>query len=237
MQNKILKPESASAARRVAERSLAGRRASAEAEIRRLIAAALELIRRDGRLEPRVGEIVRGAGLSNQAFYRHFRSKRELLVAVLDEGVGLLAGYLEHRMEGAATPEQAVREWLRGILAQALDPRGAESTRPFVLGRGHLAEAFPADVAASEGRIAALVRPAIAAAVASGRWSGADPERDAEALYHLAMGWVQARLQESVPPRLEDARALEAFALAGLARDACEARSPRAHTVERSRGT
>ena len=63
-----------------------------------------------------VSEIVRAAGLSNQAFYRHFRSKDELLVAVLDKGIRLLGSYLRHRMETAATPEQKIRRWLAGML-------------------------------------------------------------------------------------------------------------------------
>ena len=104
---------------------------------------------------------MKAAGLSNQAFYRHFRSKHELLVAVLDEGTRILAGYLEHRMDGASTPLGRVREWLRGILAQALDTDAARATRPFALAPGRLAHAFPESVARSEERLAGLVRRAL----------------------------------------------------------------------------
>lgn len=206
----------ASAAERAVERSLSRRRATYADEIERLVSAAFELIRERGELEPRVGEIVAAAGSSNQAFYKHFRSKHELLVAVLDAGIERLAAYLVHRMEGAGDPVTAIREWLRGMLLQALDPDAAEATRPFALARGRLAEAFPAEVARSERRLTEPLRDAIAAARAQDRVVSSEPGQDAEALYHLAMGWLEARLLEEAEPDEAHAQRLEAFALAGL---------------------
>ncbi len=205
-----------SAADRAVERSLAGRRAVVADEIERLVSATFGLIRRSGELEPRVSEIVHGAGLSNQAFYKHFRSKHELLVAVLDAGISQLASYLEHRMAEAAEPVEAVRAWIRGMLQQALDPEAAAATRPFALARGRLAERFPEEVALSERRLTEPLRAAIARGQADGRFPGADPAHDAEALYHLAMGWMQARLLEPRPVDAGSAARLERFALAGL---------------------
>ena len=43
-----------------------------------------------------------------------------------------------------------------------------------------------------------------------------DPARDGEALYHLALAWLEARLEEPEPARREDAERLVRFALAGL---------------------
>ncbi len=188
--------------------------------MRRLIAAAFALIQRTGELEPRVADVVREAGLSNQAFYRHFPSKEALLMAVLDEGIHILARYLAHRMEAAARPSAQVAAWLRGLLEQALSPSGAAATRPFVLARGRLALAYPAEVAESERQLTALVHEAIRAARDAGELPDADPDRDAETLYHQAMGWVQARLVEASPPQRADAERLVDFALHGLRRGA-----------------
>jgi AcrR family transcriptional regulator len=207
-----------SAAQRAVERALGERRAAYADEVHRLLAAAFALIERKGELEPRVADIVREAGLSNQAFYRHFPSKEALLVAVLDEGIRILAGYLAHRMQAAATPTGRVREWLRGLLEQALSPAGARATRPFALARGRVAEAHPQEVAESERELTALVREALREAVAAGELPHADPEGDAETLYHLAMGWVQARLAGPRPPERRDAERLLSFALHGLRR-------------------
>jgi len=209
-----------SVAERTVERSLGRRRAAYADEVGRLVAAALVLIERHGDLEPRVGDIVREAGLSNQAFYRHFPSKQALLVAVLDEGIRILAGYLAHRMQAAPTPVARVREWLRGILEQALSPAGSRATRPFALARQRLAELHPEEVAESERELTALVREALRAARAEGELPNADPEGDAETLYHLAMGWVLARLAGGRAAERADAERLVDFALAGLARGA-----------------
>jgi AcrR family transcriptional regulator len=219
-ENRDRRPPARSPAARAVERALADRRSAYEDEVRRLVAAAFVRIERDGSLEPRVADIVREAGLSNQAFYRHFPSKGALLVAVLDEGVRRLASYLAHRMAQVASPTAKVREWLRGMTEQALSPTGAAATRPFVLARTRLAEAHPEEVAASETQLTALVREAIRAGLEAGELPGADPELDAETLYHQAMGWLQARLAEPKPPQRDAAERLVEFALHGLLRGA-----------------
>lgn len=200
------------------DRSLARRRVTARDEVERLVAATFRIIERTGHLEPRVSEIVDEAGLSNQAFYRHFESKHALLVAVLDEGIRELADYLRTRMAGAADAPSAVREWIRGMAAQAGHPGGARASRPFALARGRLAESFPAEVAASERQLTAPLRTALERAVADGSMPAISPELEAEALYHLMMGWVEARLVAERMPEPSEIARLEAFALAGLTR-------------------
>jgi AcrR family transcriptional regulator len=228
LSRKNLIPEHGSRAERprgveaAVDRALARQRAAYAAEAERLVQAALALIRERGQLEPPVAAIVKRARLSNQAFYRQFRGKHELLVAVLDHGIALLEDHLRARMSEAAGPRERVRAWLRGLLAQALDPRGAEATRPFALARAQLARHYPEEVAASERRLTALVRDAIAEARRAGELPGADPNTDAEALYHLAMGWLEARLAEPQPASRARAKRLESFALAGLRGEALD---------------
>jgi AcrR family transcriptional regulator len=200
------------------DRSLEGRRAAAQSEIERLVSAGFRVIERTGHLEPKVSDILAEAGLSNQAFYRHFRSKHELLVAVLDEGIRGLGRYLAGRVADAATPTEAVREWIRGMAAQAQDPSGAQASRPFALARGRLAEAFPAEVSRSERQVTASLRDALHAAHTDGSMPAVDADPDAEALYHLMMGWVESRLVEARIPSDHEVARLEAFAMAGLTR-------------------
>lgn len=222
MQNKPLRSATSDAgpsfAGRAVERTLARRRERYASEVTRLVDAALALIEATGELEPRVSEIVARAGLSNQAFYKHFRSKRELLVAVLDAGIERLATHLAERMGAHADPVERVRAWLEGMTAQALHEKAASATRPFALSRERLATAYPEEVADSERRLTALVRDALLEARASGALPFADPERDAETLHHLAMGWMQSRLRAGDATDPADAERLVRFALAGLAR-------------------
>ena len=203
---------------RTIDRSLRGKRRAAAEEVNRLVEAALVLIQRSGEVEPRVSEIVSQAGLHNQAFYRHFRSKRELLVAVLDRGIALLANYLRHRMAGATTAEGELREWIRGMLEQAINPRAARATRPFTVARSRLAESYPDEVARSEQQLTELLHPAIVRARETGELPSADPELSSEALYLLTMGWLESRLRDGAPASRADAAWLEEFAIAGLAR-------------------
>ncbi len=203
---------------RSVDRTIERRRIAYEDEIRRLIDASFELIRRTGKLEPRVGEIVAEAGLSNQAFYKHFRSKDELLLALLDEGHRMLRGYIEHQLEEKSDPLDRVRAWIAAVLEQALHPEAAPATRPFALSRARLSELFPEEVRASEAQLTALLRDCIRAAVTSGALPSADPERDAAVIYHLSMGWVERELTDPQPTAHNDAEHLIEFALHGLRR-------------------
>jgi AcrR family transcriptional regulator len=120
-QNEILAQPS-DVASRIAARSLARRGAAYADEVRRLLDAALDLMRQRGTTSrPRVADIVAAAGLSNDAFYRHFPSKDALVGALLEDGAVRLGSYLEHQMRKARTPEGRVRRWVEGVLAQADD--------------------------------------------------------------------------------------------------------------------
>jgi hypothetical protein len=155
---------------------------------------------------------------------------------VLDEGFRLLASYLAHRVAEADGAEAKIRAWIGGVLEQALQRDAAASTRPFAVSRARLAELFPEEVAASERELVAPLRDALAVGVASGALPGADPERDAEAIYTLAIGWLQRVLCQRAPASRAEAGHLVEFALAAVRRQAPRsgARSqPKASKVEK----
>jgi AcrR family transcriptional regulator len=103
-----------------AQEALARREAAYAEEVRRLLDAGLEVMRRCGTASrPRVADIVAEAGLSNDAFYRHFRSKDSLVAALVDDGALRLRSYLDHQMAKEPTPEGKVRRWVEGVMSQA----------------------------------------------------------------------------------------------------------------------
>ncbi|HEX7522073.1 MAG TPA: TetR/AcrR family transcriptional regulator [Acidimicrobiia bacterium] len=208
MQNVVPAVE-ASLTSQAATRSLADRRAVYEHEVQALVDATYVVMRQTGSIEPRVSDIVHRAGLSNQAFYRHFRSKDELLLAVLDDGQRRLVGYLEHRMAGTHDPLQQVRRWVEGVMEQARNPGAAANTRPFALHASRLADQFPDETAHSRELLVAPLRDAITAA-------GGDARRDADAVYHLTMGAMHDALVRSVTPSKRDVEHLVQFTLGGL---------------------
>jgi len=196
-------------AERVASRTLAVRSEAYTEEVRRLVDAGYAVMRRTGTLDPRVTDIVREAGLSNQAFYRHFRGKDELLVAILDDGRHRLVAYLEHRIARAEPGAARVRAWVGGVMEQARNPAAADNTRPFALNNARLAHRFPGEVARSQELLIAPLRDAVADA-------GGDPQRDAEVIYHLAIGCMNDALVGRRRPTKDDVTHLEQFVLGGL---------------------
>jgi AcrR family transcriptional regulator len=196
-------------AERLASRTLADRSAAYAEEVRRLVEAGYTVMRRTGSLDPRVSDIVREAGLSNQAFYRHFRGRDELLVAILDDGQRQLVTYLEHRMAAVDEGEARVRAWVDGVLEQARNPAAADNTRPFAINSARLAGRFPDEVARSRELLVRPLREAVADA-------GGDPQRDADAIYHLAIGCMNDALVARRRPTRDDVEHLEQFVLGGL---------------------
>ncbi|MCW2547714.1 MAG: regulatory protein TetR [Mycobacterium sp.] len=198
---------------RAAARSLSGRMAAATQEVEQLVEATYRIVSRDGTVDPRVRDILLEAGLSTQAFYRHFRSKDDLLLVLLDDGRRRLADYLGHRMGKARNPEGKLRAWISGMLAQAADPEAAERTRPFLVGLPRLRETFPAEHAESEAVLIGLLVEVIAAGVESGTMASAAPERDALAIYQLTLGAMEAHLfARTTPTRAETTHVVD-FAL------------------------
>lgn len=70
-----------------------------------------------------VGSICAEAGLSTRSFYRHFRSKDELLLAILTEETSRAADELAGRLRNAGTPTARLEEWIRFFLSLSSEPR------------------------------------------------------------------------------------------------------------------
>ncbi len=202
-------------AARAVERSLANRWSAYAEEVGRLIRAGLAVMQRDGTSDPRVSEVVAESGLSNQAFYRHFRSKEELLLAISDDGLRQLVAYLEHQMAKEDSVVGKVRRWVEGLMAQAAEPEAASATRAVVLNSSRLRQAFPDEAVRSEERIKELLLFALRAAGGNGG-GRAGSERDAEVAYRAAMGSMQAWLLRPEPPSRKDVEHLVGFVLRGL---------------------
>jgi AcrR family transcriptional regulator len=214
---------SASAARpsrlvdRAVQRSLAGRAEAYADEVRRLLEATYRVVERAGSLDPTVRDILAESGLSRQAFYRHFQSKDELLVALLDDGRQQIADYLRRRMDKADTVAAQMRAWVEGVLAQAADPEAADRTRPFLANLDRLAAAFPEEQRASAAAMIAPLEKALAAAGVT------DAEQRAHLVYLLAVAAMHEHIRDRTKPARRDVDRLVEFCLAGLGIDGREA--------------
>jgi AcrR family transcriptional regulator len=200
-------------ARRAIERSTGDRRATYEHEIERIIEATYQIIEKTGSFDPSLREILKLTKLSNQTFYRYFQSKDELLVVVLDDGRRQIVDYLKHRMSLTTNPEDQIRAWIEGVLAQAKDPVAASRTRPFVVSPERLVEAFPDEMRTSRNRLVEILADAMSRrrdAPAVEIW------RDAEAVYHLTFGTLHEHLSRRSAPDADEVEHAVQFVLRSL---------------------
>lgn len=186
----------------LADRAVADRHEAYAAEIRALLDGALVVMQRSGSIDPKVADIVRESGLSNQAFYRHFDGKDALLLALLADGRDRLAGTIERRMAKASDRDAQVRAWIGAVIDQARDPRAAAATRPFVANRERLAVEYPEEVARSEVQLTAPLAARVG-------------EPNARAVYHLSMGAVHDALAARRSPPKREIDAIIEFAIKG----------------------
>jgi len=192
-------------ATRIAGRTLAARNAQYAEEVRRLLDAGLVVMRRCGTASsPRVADIVTEAGLSNDAFYRHFASKQALVAAILEDGTARLASYVEHQMAKAATPEEQVRRWVEAVLAQAADPNAAETTLAVMWNGGAVSDGLDGERLTTVSVLAPLLDEPLAAL------GSTDPLLDAALVAHMTIGRLSDHLwQRTAPKRAEVAHLVE----------------------------
>jgi AcrR family transcriptional regulator len=181
-------------------------------EVELLISATLAVAARRGTIEPSVREILEQAGLSTKAFYRHFRSKDELLLVTLEEGCRVLAEYLEHRMSTVSEPLDKVGAWIDGFVRQAVNPSAARRTLPWTLGAGRLATVFPEQFDKNQATIMVPLHREIANAVKDGSGQSPDPARDARLIYGYTMDIVRYNLINDTAPNTRTVRHLINFA-------------------------
>ena len=85
--------------------------------------AAYDLILRNGTNPTSVHDILHETGYSTRTFYRHFRSKDELLVAMYRVDSDRVTDTVTAAVADAATPFDALAAWVDQNLAVAYDAR------------------------------------------------------------------------------------------------------------------
>jgi AcrR family transcriptional regulator len=198
-------------AERIARRTALRRGVDYPGEVRRLLDAALEVMRACGTTSrPKVADIVAAAGLSNDAFYRHFASKDALVAAVLEDGTERLARHLADQLAKERVPEAQVRRWVRGVLAQAADDEVASTTLAVLWNAGGVAGQAAGDPFSARQRLGSLLEQPFAAL-----GSGA-PALDAALATHATMGRLTDYLWRQVRPSRSEIDRVAAFCLHGV---------------------
>jgi AcrR family transcriptional regulator len=195
-------------AARIASQTIARRGADYTAEVRRLLDAALAVMTRNGtRSRARVADIVAASGLSNEAFYRHFKSKDALVGALLEDGAERLRGYLAHQMGKERTALGQVRQWVRGVLSQA-DRDIAAATLAVLWNAGSADRGLASGRHFASAPLATLLLDPFAALGSSA------PELDAALAAHAVLGRLSDHLWQGTSPTAREVAATIDFCLA-----------------------
>ena len=189
-------------------------------EVELLLTAAEAVLARGGYEGLRVDDVLDEAGLSTRAFYRHFRGKSELFVALFDREAARAGERLRRKVAGAGDAAEKVEVWVASTLALAYDARLAGRTRVFLVERQVIAAEFPDDVIRCVRLQLAPLEEAIDEGRSSGAFPCADAARDALAIHHLCSGLMTDKLLGTGSMTRDNAVALAArFALTTLRSD------------------
>ena len=169
-------------------------------EVNLLITATWTVAARTGSFEPSVREILQEAGVSTKAFYRHFRSKDDLLLVALETASCQLADYIESKMAPLDAPVPRIRVWLEGFMRQAIVPSAARRTLPWALGVGQLAHLYPDEFDHSKALVIAPLEREITEAVARGTAMSPNPARDARIIFGYTMDAIRHHLIRRTEP-------------------------------------
>lgn len=188
------------------ERGLSKKRDSAEREVAAILDAALRVAERVAPATPRVADIVAEAGTSNQAFYRYFAGKDDLMRAVFVRGLGRLHSYLVHQVEKASEPTAQIEAWIHGVLNQVIDRTAARQSAAV----HHQLGGDDGSPDSELPEIRALLRDAIR------RAGSRRAELDSWAIYDLTFATLRRHTRQGTVPTRAECRHLVAFALRGL---------------------
>ncbi|SOX56562.1 TetR/AcrR family transcriptional regulator [Mycobacterium ahvazicum] len=191
------------------ERALDERQRGATAEVERILAAAVRVMERVAPDEPRVSDIVAEAGSSNKAFYRYFAGKEDLILAVMERGVGIVESYLRHQMAKERQPRDKIARWIEGTLAQVAEPDLIRKSRAAA---GQMAAAtnwHTVDHAMMYPLRDLLTEPVAAL-------GSTDVGRDVEAVFCCTAATMRRYMGSAVRPEPDDIAHVVRFCLNGL---------------------
>ncbi|MGW0808954.1 TetR/AcrR family transcriptional regulator [Nonomuraea sp. NPDC002799] len=186
-------------------------------ERERIMTAAYRcLIARNGESVP-VTEILAKAGLSTRAFYRHFDSKDSLFLALFRRDSERVLAELQSASTRAASPADALREWVEGFMRLPAEPRRRRRvlalTSPEVQHAGGYASELARFMAAQEAALAQILHRGLD----DGSFPWAEPEADARAIRAVLGQAFDEQMRRSATRSAADAAAhVVAFAYRAL---------------------
>jgi AcrR family transcriptional regulator len=191
------------------DRALSRQRTEAIREVDAILDATLRVAERVAPASPRVADIVAEARSSNQAFYRYFSGKEDLMRAVMARGLERLHSYLEHQMSKASSPTEKIAAWIEGMFTQVTDEEANRQSGAINLQLSHARGGSKDGVAGLERLGTLLVAPLRDAGSTA-------PELDARALHDVVQGVVRRHAFAGTVPSRDELEHVLVFCGQGL---------------------
>ena len=160
-------------------------------EVELLITAAQRILRRGGVEAVTVREVLAATSFGTRAFYRHFASRDELVMAVFVRAARREADRLTQKMARAGGPLEAVVAWIDGRLDLAFDRRVASSARELSVEAQLRRRQTPAELELAVELMLAPLIEQLEAALSVGLLQGVDPLRDARSVHDVVWGVIE----------------------------------------------
>jgi AcrR family transcriptional regulator len=150
----------------------------------RLMEAALYVMRQNGFQGASVQDILDRAGLSTRAFYRQFRSKDDLLLAMFRTASIPDVARVERSVAEKAVPLEAVCAWIDEMVAMAFD---AKRVRRLVIFNAvaRQAQGYEDEEDSLRTRLIVPLLEALRRGLDDGSFPAAEPLTDANTIYDL----------------------------------------------------
>ncbi len=201
---------------RTVEHSLKDARQKAITRGGKFIRAANQLIRKTGKADFTVQDVVETSGMSLRSFYQYFATKDDLLLALVEEAVGDYVADIRARIEPETDPVEMLQLLVKTMFSAA--DLSSSSSRGMVLFSWHLADTRTEEFSAIFSPQVTMAAEILEAGVASGVFrNDIDVPVLAALVMHTVVSVMDMRiLGVRMSPRFIDEDDLVRFCLAGV---------------------
>ena len=175
------------------------------AERSKLMDAALKVMRLNGFQGASVQDILDEAALSTRAFYRQFRSKDDLLLAMFRTASARDVEAVVKRVANGGTPLEKLRAWIDEMMAIAFDRRRLSRIVMFNVS-ARQAVGFDEECDYMRERFTTPLVEVLRAGVDDGTFPSARPEDDATTVFDLLWSVAGPEARRSRPIEKSEAR-------------------------------
>ena len=127
----------------------------------------------------------RGQALDQQAFYRHFHSKDDLLLALFRDNAESTSRLLATRVAAAGSPPAQLEAWIDEILSLGYDRRRARRAGLFAAEAARRTAGYAEENRAAEQTLIEPLREVLRTGRDAGDFPTVEPETDARTIYAL----------------------------------------------------